>query len=151
MTPDPFKSLQYHLDKQGQDTLYKLAQWAKVLGYINVTLGGFNGIIAIPLLFGGHRMAALSVPSIFMSGILIYMGLQLTGAAANLRFAGLNENDKGFSDALVKIQNFFFPVCNSLSNWLYPGPIDAGPRPDGQRRIPRADAPGSGYCFYLIS
>ncbi|MED5317140.1 MAG: hypothetical protein VX744_05250, partial [Candidatus Neomarinimicrobiota bacterium] len=80
MTPDPFKSLQYHLDKQGQDTLYKLAQWAKVLGYINVTLGGFNSIIAIPLLFGGHKMAALSVPSIFMSGILIYMGLQLTGA-----------------------------------------------------------------------
>ena len=114
MTPDPFKSLQYHLDKQGQDTLYKLAQWSKVLGYINVTLGGFNGIIAIPLLFGGHRMAALSVPSIFMFGILIYMGLQLTGAAANLRFAGLNENDKGFSDALVKIQNFFF-----LSATLY--------------------------------
>jgi len=114
MAPEPFKSLQYHLDKQGQDTLYKLAQWAKVLGYINVTLGGFNGIIAIPLLFGGHRMAALSVPSIFMSGILIYMGLQLTGAAANLRFAGLNENDKGFSDALVKIQKFF-----SLSATLY--------------------------------
>ena len=114
MTPDPFKSLQYHLDKQGQDTLYKLAQWSKVLGYINVTLGGFNGIIAIPLLFGGHKMAALSVPSIFMSGILIYMGLQLIGAAANLRFAGLNENDKGFSDALVKIQKFFF-----LSATLY--------------------------------
>jgi len=114
MTPEPFKSLQYHLDKQGQDTLYKLAQWAKVLGYINVTLGGFNSIIAIPLLFGGHRMAVLSVPSIFMSGILIYMGLQLTGAAANLRFAGLHDNDKGFSDALVKIQKFFF-----LSATLY--------------------------------
>jgi len=114
MAPEPFKSLQYHLDKQGQDTLYKLAQWAKVLGYINVTLGGFNSTIAIPLLFGGHRMAVLSVPSIFMSGILIYMGLQLTGAAANLRFAGLHDNDKGFSDALVKIQKFFF-----LSATLY--------------------------------
>ncbi|MEC9456814.1 MAG: DUF5362 family protein, partial [Candidatus Neomarinimicrobiota bacterium] len=63
---------------------------------------------------GGHRMAVLSIPSIFMSGILIYMGLQLTGAAANLRFAELNENDKGFSDALVKIQKFFF-----LSATLY--------------------------------
>ena len=114
MTPDPFKSLQYHLDKQGQDTLYKLAQWAKVLGYINVTLGGFNGIIAIPLLFGEQRLAAISIPSIFMSGILIYMGIQLTGAAINLRFAGMNESDKGFSDALVKIQKFFF-----LSATLY--------------------------------
>ena len=114
MAPEPFTSLQYHLDKPGQDALYKLAQWARILGYINVTLGGFNGIIAIPLLFGGHRLIAIFVPSIFMSGILIYMGLQLTGAAANLRFAGLNENDKGFSDALVKIQKFFF-----LSATLY--------------------------------
>ena len=108
MAPEPFTSLQYHLDKPGQEGLFKLAQWARILGYINVTLGGFNGIIAIPLLFGGHRLAAISVPSIFMSGILIYMGLQLTGAAANLRFAGLNENDKGFSDALGEIQKFFF-------------------------------------------
>ena len=114
MAPEPFKSLQYHLDKSGQDVLYKLAQWAKVLGYINVTLGGFNGIIAIPLLFGEQRLAAISIPSIFMSGILIYMGIQLTGAAINLRFAGMNESDKGFSDALVKIQKFFF-----LSATLY--------------------------------
>ena len=114
MAPESFTSLQYHLDKPGQDALYKLAQWARILGYINVTLGGFNGIFAIPLLFGGHRLAAISVPSKFMSGILIYMGIQLTGAAANLRFAGLNENDKGFSEALGIIQKFFF-----LSATLY--------------------------------
>ena len=114
MAPEPFKSLQYHLDKSGQDVLYKLAQWSKVLGYFNVTLGGCNGIIAIPLLFGEQRLAAISIPSIFMSGILIYMGIQLTGAATNLRFAGINESDKGFSDALVKIQKFFF-----LSATLY--------------------------------
>ena len=51
MVPEPFTSLQYHLDKPGQEGLFKLAQWARILGYINVTLGGFNGIIAIPLLF----------------------------------------------------------------------------------------------------
>ena len=118
MAPEPFTSLQYHLDKPGQDTLYKLAQWARILGYINLTLGGFNGIIAIPLLFGGHRLAAISIPSIFMSGILIYMGIQLTGAAINLRFAGINESDKGVSDALVKIQKFFFQVHLKLKKEL---------------------------------
>jgi len=36
MAPESFTSLQYHLDKPGQDALYKLAQWARILGYINV-------------------------------------------------------------------------------------------------------------------
>ena len=42
------------------------------------------------------------------------MGLQLTGASSKLQFAILNESDQAFSDALDRIQKFFF-----LSATLY--------------------------------
>ncbi|HIC36827.1 MAG TPA: hypothetical protein EYM47_02830 [Candidatus Marinimicrobia bacterium] len=114
MSTDPFTSLQFHLDSTGRESLTKLSRWAKILGTINVVLGGFNGAFAIPLLFGERGLTVLAIPSMFFAGILIYMGLQLTGASSNLRFALMNESDKGFADAIEKIQKFFF-----LSATLY--------------------------------
>ncbi|HIA95252.1 MAG TPA: hypothetical protein EYO16_08225 [Candidatus Marinimicrobia bacterium] len=114
MDSEPFKSLQFHLDAPGKGSLFKLSRWARILGVINVILGGFNGTFAIPLLFGGEGMGAIAFPSLFIAGILIYMGLQLTSASSNLQFAVINESDRGFSDALEKIQKFFF-----LSATLY--------------------------------
>ena len=108
MDSEPFKSLQFHLDTPGKGSLFKLSRWARILGVINVILGGFNGTFAIPLLFAGEGMGAIAVPSLIMAGILIYMGLQLTSASSNLQFAVINESDRGFSDALEKIQKFFF-------------------------------------------
>ncbi len=109
-----FSSLQIHLDDQGQESLLKLARWGKILGSINFGLGIFNGLVALPLLFGGHKLATIGISSFFISGILIYMGLQLNGASKNIRFAITNENDQIFFNALEKIQKFFF-----LSATLY--------------------------------
>lgn len=109
-----FKSLQFHLDDSGKETLFNLSRWSKILGIINIVLGSFNGLFAIPLIFGNQGAGSIIIPSLIMAGILIYMGLQLTGASSHLRFAFIHESDQGFSDALKKIQKFFF-----LSATLY--------------------------------
>ena len=109
-----FNTLQFHLDNQGKATLSNLSRWAKVLGTINIVLGSFNGFLSIPLLFGNNGLGIIALPSLIMSGILLYMGLHLTGASSKLQFAILNESDQAFSDALDRIQKFFF-----LSATLY--------------------------------
>ena len=108
MATEPFPSLQIHLDREGQDSLFRLARWSRILGSINFGLGAFNGILSVPLLFKGHQMAALSIPSIFVSGILIYMGIQLNGASSKIQLSIANENDQDFAGALERIQKFFF-------------------------------------------
>ena len=108
MTVETFPSLQIHLDQEGRDSLFRLARWSKILGSINYGLGAFNGILSVPLLFKGHQMAALSIPSIFVSGILIYMGIQLNGASSKIQLSIANENDQDFAGALERIQKFFF-------------------------------------------
>ena len=108
MSTEPFPSLQIHLDREGQDSLFRLARWSRILGSINFGLGAFNGILSVPLLFKGHQMAALSIPSIFVSGILIYMGIQLNGASSKIQLSIANENDQDFAGALERIQKFFF-------------------------------------------
>ena len=108
METEPFPSLQIHLDREGQDSLFRLARWSRILGSINFGLGAFNGILSVPLLFKGHQMAALSIPSIFVSGILIYMGIQLNGASSKIQLSIANENDQDFAGALERIQKFFF-------------------------------------------
>ena len=108
MAVEPFPSLQIHLDQEGRDSLFRLARWSKILGSINYGLGAFNGILSVPLLFKGHQMAALSIPSIFVSGILIYMGIQLNGASSKIIKSIAKESDQDFTGALDRIQKFFF-------------------------------------------
>ncbi len=108
MAVEPFPSLQIHLDQEGRDSLFRLARWSKILGSINYGLGAFNGILSVPLLFKGHQMAALSIPSIFVSGILIYMGIQLNGASSKIIKSIAKESDQDFTCALDRIQKFFF-------------------------------------------
>ena len=108
MATEPFPSLQIHLDREGQDSLFRLARWSRILGSINFGLGAFNGILSVPLLFKGHQMAALSIPSIFVSGILIYMGIQLNGASSKIQLSIANEKEQDFAGALERIQKFFF-------------------------------------------
>ena len=108
MAVETFPSLQIHLDPEGRDSLFRLARWSKILGAINYGLGAFNGILSVPLLFKGHQMAALSIPSIFVSGILIYMGIQLNGASSKILMSIAKESDQDFTGALDRIQKFFF-------------------------------------------
>ena len=108
MAVETFPSLQIQLDQEARDSLFRLARWSKILGAINYGLGAFNGILSVPLLFKGHQMAALSIPSIFVSGILIYMGIQLNGASSKILMSIAKESDQDFTGALDRIQKFFF-------------------------------------------
>ena len=49
-----------------------------------------------------------SIPSIFVSGILIYMGIQLNGASSKILMSIAKESDQDFTGALDRIQKFFF-------------------------------------------
>ena len=105
---EPFSSLQFHLDNQGKSQILKLAMWSKILGFVNVILGGLNAAVSLPNFLMGNELQITVIPSIIAAGVLIYMGLQLTGASANLRFAIINENDHAFANALEQIRRFFF-------------------------------------------
>ncbi len=105
---EPFSSLQFHLDNQGKSQIAKLATWSKVLGYVNLILGGFNAAVSLPNFLMGNELQITIIPSVIAAGVLIYMGLQLTGASANLRFASISENDQAFANALEQIRRFFF-------------------------------------------
>ena len=82
---EPFSSLQFHLDNQGKSQIAKLATWSKILGYVNIILGGFNAAVSLPNFLMGNELQITVIPSVMAAGVLIYMGLQLTGASANLR------------------------------------------------------------------
>jgi len=105
---EPFSSLQFHLDNQGKSQILKLATWSKILGYVNIILGGFNAAVSLPNFLMGNELQITVIPSVMAAGVLIYMGLQLTGASANLRSASINENDQAFANALEQIRRFFF-------------------------------------------
>tara|TARA_S200000501_G_C20685584_1_gene682740 strand:+ start:334 stop:783 length:450 start_codon:yes stop_codon:yes gene_type:complete len=108
MTLESYHSLQFHLDKQGKEILWKLARWTKTLGSINFCLGLFNGVVALPLIYSDSKMLLIMIPSLIISGILILMGLQLNKASLNIKNSILNENDRELFNALTKIQRFFF-------------------------------------------
>ena len=105
---EPFSSFQFHLDNQGKSQIAKLATWSKILGYVNIILGGFNAAVSLPNFLMGNELQITVIPSVMVAGVLIYMGLQLTGASANLRSASINENDQAFANALEQIRRFFF-------------------------------------------
>ena len=108
MNPEPFSSLHFHLDSEGSKSLAKLGRWAKVLGSINIVLGGFNLVFSLPYFLPGNDMSFLAIPTSGAAAFLIYLGLQLTGSASHLRFAVISESDGEFAAALDQIRKYLF-------------------------------------------
>ena len=51
----------------------------RVLGSINIILGGFNLVVSLPYFLPGNDMRFLVIPIIGAAALLIYLGLLLTG------------------------------------------------------------------------
>jgi len=108
LTQELFSSLQIHLDDEGLLSLTKLARWSKILGSINFFLGTLNGLMIIPIIFNDQKMIVIAILPLLISGVLIYMGIELNKASRNIHVAIINERDDKLSDALINIQKFFF-------------------------------------------
>lgn len=88
----------FSLNAEGRLTIDRLKKWTKFVGIMNI----ISGIIYCLTIF------ILSIPTVVMGIITIFMGTKLTIAANHLEYALNNSDNKSFQIAIDQLQRYFF-------------------------------------------
>jgi len=87
----------FSLNAEGRLTIAKLKKWTKFVGVMNI----ISGAIYCLTIF------ILSVPTVIMGVVTIFMGTKLTIAANHLEYAMENSDNKSFQIAIDQLQRYF--------------------------------------------
>ena len=87
----------FSLNAEGRITIAKLKKWTKFVGVMNI----ISGAIYCLTIF------ILSVPTVIMGVVTIFMGTKLTIAANHLEYAMENSDNKSFQIAIDQLQRYF--------------------------------------------
>jgi len=85
------------LNTEGRITIAKLKKWTKFVGVMNI----ISGAIYCLTIF------ILSIPTVIMGIVTIFMGTKLTIAANHLEYAMENSDNKSFQIAIDQLQRYF--------------------------------------------
>ena len=88
----------FSLNAEGRLTIDRLKKWTKFVGIMNIV----SGILYCLTIF------ILSIPTVVMGIITIFMGTKLTIAANHLEYALNNSDNKSFQIAIDQLQRYFF-------------------------------------------
>lgn len=88
----------FSLNAEGRLTIDRLKKWTKFVGIMNI----LSGILYCLTIF------ILSIPTVVMGIITIFMGTKLTIAANHLEYALNNSDNKSFQIAIDQLQRYFF-------------------------------------------
>jgi hypothetical protein len=88
----------FSLNTEGRLTIDRLKKWTKFVGIMNIV----SGILYCLTIF------ILSIPTVVMGIITIFMGTKLTIAANHLEYALNNSDNKSFQIAIDQLQRYFF-------------------------------------------
>ena len=87
----------FSLNAEGRLTIAKLKKWTKFVGVMNI----ISGAIYCLTIF------ILSIPTVIMGVVTIFMGTKLTIAANHLEYAMENSDNKSFQIAIDQLQRYF--------------------------------------------
>ena len=87
----------FSLDAEGKLTIARLKKWTKFVGVMNI----ISGAIYCLTIF------ILSIPTVIMGVVTIFMGTKLTIAANHLEYAMENSDNKSFQIAIDQLQRYF--------------------------------------------
>ena len=88
----------FTLNAEGRLTIDRLKKWTKFVGIMNI----ISGILYCLTIF------ILSIPTVVMGIVTIFMGTKLTIAANHLEYALNNSDNKSFQIAIDQLQRYFF-------------------------------------------
>ena len=88
----------FSLNAEGRLTIDRLKKWTKFVGIMNI----ISGILYCLTIF------ILSIPTVVMGIVTIFMGTKLTIAANHLEYALNNSDNKSFQIAIDQLQRYFF-------------------------------------------
>ena len=88
----------FSLNSEGRLTIDRLKKWTKFVGIMNI----ISGILYCLTIF------ILSIPTVVMGIVTIFMGTKLTIAADHLEYALNNSDNKSFQIAIDQLQRYFF-------------------------------------------
>tara|TARA_B100001287_G_scaffold126896_1_gene106986 strand:+ start:759 stop:1382 length:624 start_codon:yes stop_codon:yes gene_type:complete len=87
----------FSLNAEGRLTIARLKKWTKFVGVMNI----ISGAIYCLTIF------ILSVPTVIIGVVTIFMGTKLTIAANHLEYAMENSDNKSFQIAIDQLQRYF--------------------------------------------
>ena len=87
----------FSLNAEGRLTIAKLKKWTKFVGVMNI----ISGAIYCLTIF------ILSIPTVIIGVVTIFMGTKLTIAANHLEYAMENSDNKSFQIAIDQLQRYF--------------------------------------------
>ena len=87
----------FSLNAEGRLTIARLKKWTKFVGVMNI----ISGAIYCLTIF------ILSIPTVIMGIVTIFMGTKLTIAANHLEYAMENSDNKSFQIAIDQLQRYF--------------------------------------------
>ena len=87
----------FSLNAEGRITIAKLKKWTKFVGVMNI----ISGAIYCLTIF------ILSIPTVIIGVVTIFMGTKLTIAANHLEYAMENSDNKSFQIAIDQLQRYF--------------------------------------------
>jgi len=87
----------FSLDAEGRSTIVRLKKWTKFVGVMNI----ISGAVYCLTIF------ILSIPTVIMGIVTIFMGTKLTIAANHLEYALNNSDNKSFQIAIDQLQRYF--------------------------------------------
>ena len=87
----------FSLNAEGRLTIARLKKWTKFVGVMNI----ISGAIYCLTIF------ILSIPTVIMGVVTIFMGTKLTIAANHLEYAMENSDNKSFQIAIDQLQRYF--------------------------------------------
>ena len=87
----------FSLNAEGRLTITRLKKWTKFVGVMNI----ISGAIYCLTIF------ILSIPTVIVGVVTIFMGTKLTIAANHLEYAMENSDNKSFQIAIDQLQRYF--------------------------------------------
>ena len=87
----------FSLNAEGRLTIARLKKWTKFVGVMNI----ISGAIYCLTIF------ILSIPTVIIGVVTIFMGTKLTIAANHLEYAIENSDNKSFQIAIDQLQRYF--------------------------------------------
>ncbi len=87
----------FSLNAEGKLTIARLKKWTKFVGVMNI----ISGAIYCLTIF------ILSIPTVIVGVVTIFMGTKLTIAANHLEYAMENSDNKSFQIAIDQLQRYF--------------------------------------------
>ena len=87
----------FSLNAEGRLTIARLKKWTKFVGVMNI----ISGAIYCLTIF------ILSIPTVIVGVVTIFMGTKLTIAANHLEYAMENSDNKSFQIAIDQLQRYF--------------------------------------------